>query len=144
MAPSYQDDRKQRASLTRLSSYSVIRRTKAMKGYIEESKDSKTVHPEEHKQNFSIDDNPYEVSINLLAYFNKPELPFLLFGSCYTRYGHPISGLLLYRKPLGCNINLQKRSKRDSKFRAIVFVVLGFINFEDLPLRSLLLSNCRG
>ncbi|KAJ6673179.1 hypothetical protein OIU85_012205 [Salix viminalis] len=82
-----------------------------MKGYIEESKDSKTVHPEEHEQNFSIDDNPYVVSINLLAYFIKPELPFLLFGSCYTRYGHPISGLLLYRKPLGCTINLQKRSK---------------------------------
>ncbi|KAJ6863603.1 hypothetical protein NC652_040214 [Populus alba x Populus x berolinensis] len=39
-----------------------------------------TVHAEEHEQNINIDENPNEVSIKLLACFNKPELPVLLFG----------------------------------------------------------------
>jgi hypothetical protein len=42
------------------------------------------VNAEEHEQNISIDENPNEVSIKLLACFNKPELPVLLFRIIYA------------------------------------------------------------
>ncbi|XP_057948239.1 ABC transporter B family member 9-like [Malania oleifera] len=81
--------------------------------------------------------NPHKVSIRRLAYLNKPEVPILLLGSlAATIRGaiFPIFGLLVsttikifYEPPH----ELQK----DSKFWALIYVVLGIVTIAVVPLQ---------
>ncbi|KAI9120891.1 hypothetical protein K1719_007924 [Acacia pycnantha] len=79
-----------------------------------------------------------EVSIMRLAYLNKPEIPVLLLGTiAAVVHGliFPIFGLLLssamkmfYKPP--------EQMKKESKFWAVLFVILGLASFVSLPLQN--------
>ncbi|XP_050230996.1 ABC transporter B family member 9 [Mercurialis annua] len=87
-----------------------------------------------------------DVPMRRLAYMNKPELPILLLGTIAAAiHGavFPIFGLLLstaikifYEPPA--------KLKKDSEFWALIYVVIGLVNFLVLPLQNYLFGIAGG
>ncbi|KAI5349043.1 hypothetical protein L3X38_001930 [Prunus dulcis] len=81
---------------------------------------------------------PPEVSLRRLAYLNKPEIPVLLLGTIAAAVNGavlPIFGILIssviktfYEPP--------PQLRKDSKFWALIFIVLGVVTFIALPARQ--------
>ncbi|CAL8990952.1 unnamed protein product [Prunus brigantina] len=81
---------------------------------------------------------PPEVSLHRLAYLNKPEIPVLLLGTIAAAVNGavlPIFGILIssviktfYEPP--------PQLRKDSKFWALIFIVLGVVTFIALPARQ--------
>ncbi|XP_021822002.1 ABC transporter B family member 4-like [Prunus avium] len=81
---------------------------------------------------------PPEVSLRRLAYLNKPEIPVLLLGTIAAAVNGavlPIFGILIssviktfYEPP--------PQLRKDSKFWALIFIVLGVVTFIAMPARQ--------
>ncbi|CAL8990951.1 unnamed protein product [Prunus brigantina] len=81
---------------------------------------------------------PPTVSLRRLAYLNKPEIPVLLLGTIAAAVNGavlPIFGILIssviktfYEPP--------PQLRKDSKFWALIFIVLGVVTFIALPARQ--------
>ncbi|KAK1412487.1 hypothetical protein QVD17_33778 [Tagetes erecta] len=86
--------------------------------------------------------NPPEVPLRRLAYLNKPEIPVIVIGSLAAIINgtiFPIFSILLssmiktfYEPP--------HKMKSDSRFWALMFVILGVVSFLAYPGRSYLFS----
>ncbi|XP_028764865.1 ABC transporter B family member 9-like [Neltuma alba] len=79
-----------------------------------------------------------EVSIMRLAYLNKPETPVLLLGSVAAAiHGlvFPIFGLLL-SSAIRMLYKTPEQMRKESKFWAILYVVLGLVSLVTLPLQN--------
>lgn len=87
-------------------------------------------------------EQPPEVPIRRLAYLNKPEIPVLLLGTVAAIVNGtilPIFGILIssviktfYEPP--------HQLRKDSKFWALIFLVLGVVSFLAFPARTYLFS----
>ncbi|KAL6339778.1 hypothetical protein AAG906_034864 [Vitis piasezkii] len=87
-------------------------------------------------------EKPPEVPIRRLAYLNKPEIPVLLLGTVAAIVNGtilPIFGILIssviktfYEPP--------HQLRKDSKFWALIFLVLGVVSFLAFPARTYLFS----
>lgn len=87
-------------------------------------------------------EQPPEVPIRRLAYLNKPEIPVLLLGTVAAIVNGtilPIFGILIssviktfYEPP--------HELRKDSKFWALIFLVLGVVSFLAFPARTYLFS----
>ncbi|KAK7286924.1 hypothetical protein RJT34_22287 [Clitoria ternatea] len=98
--------------------------------------------PDPELQNIQPGEQTLEVPLYRLASLNKPEIPVLLIG-CLAAIGNgvilPIFGLLLssiikaFYEPLD-------EMKRDIKFWALMFTVLGLASFLVIPARAYFFS----
>ncbi|KAI3679122.1 hypothetical protein L6452_38431 [Arctium lappa] len=87
-------------------------------------------------------ENPPKVPLRRLAYLNKPEIPVLIMGAIAAIINGavlPVFGILIssmiktfYEPP--------HKMKSDSKFWALMFVVLGVVSFLAFPGRSYFFS----
>jgi ATP-binding cassette subfamily B (MDR/TAP) protein 1 len=79
-----------------------------------------------------------EVPIRRLAYLNKPEIPVILIGTIAAIISGvllPIFGLLI-SSAIKTFFEQPHELRKDSKFWAIMFVVLGLVGFLSSPIRS--------
>ncbi|KAG2693166.1 hypothetical protein I3843_08G080500 [Carya illinoinensis] len=79
-----------------------------------------------------------EVPIRRLAYLNKPEFPILLIGTVAATINGvllPIFGLLM-SKVIKTFFEPPHELRKDSKFWAIIFIVLGLVAFLAHPARG--------
>lgn len=89
-----------------------------------------------------VQEKTQDVPIRRLAYLNKPEIPFLFFGSLAAVVNGvtlPIFGILIssvikifYEPP--------HQLRSDSKFWALMFMVLGTVSLLAFPIRTYLFS----
>ncbi|KAL2960471.1 hypothetical protein AAZX31_17G040200 [Glycine max] len=85
---------------------------------------------------------PQEVSLLRIAYLNKPEIPVLLLGTvaaAATGAILPTVGLLLSHM-INTFFEPADELRKDSKFWALIFVVLSVAAFIFIPLRSYLFA----
>ncbi|KAI6672600.1 hypothetical protein NL676_000506 [Syzygium grande] len=88
-----------------------------------------------------------EVSIRRLAYLNKPEVPVLLIGSIFAIIAgmvFPIFGILL-STAIKTFYEVPHKLKKDSKFWALMFMILGLVSLVAYPARTYFFSiaGCR-
>jgi ATP-binding cassette subfamily B (MDR/TAP) protein 1 len=79
-----------------------------------------------------------EVPIRRLAYLNKPEIPVLLIGTVAAIISgviFPIFGLLI-SSVIKIFFESHHELRKDSKFWAQMFIVLGLVGFLSVPIRS--------
>ena len=100
---------------------------------IEKAPDGQDPAPLEH---------PPKVPLRRLAYLNKPEIPFLLLGTIAAAVNggiFPVFGVLIssliksFFKP-------PHELRKEARFWALMFVVLGLVSFFASPIRSYLFS----
>ncbi|KAJ9696843.1 hypothetical protein PVL29_008847 [Vitis rotundifolia] len=83
-----------------------------------------------------------EVPIRRLAYLNKPEIPVLLLGTVAAIVNGtilPIFGVLI-SSVINTFFEPPHELRKDSKFWAIIFLVLGVVSFLAFPARTYLFS----
>ncbi|KAL0442576.1 UNVERIFIED_CONTAM: ABC transporter B family member 9 [Sesamum latifolium] len=112
--------------LDQSSSKSSSRRFSLRKSSSKDKKDKKTLIKRK------------KVSIQRLAHLNKPEFPYLLLGSvgaCANGMTFPIFGLLL-SSAIKIFFEPPSQLKKDSKFWALMMVVLGACTVVALPVQN--------
>lgn len=80
-------------------------------------------------------DKPQKVPIWRLAYLNKPELPVLLVGAIFAVINGailPLFGILI-SEVIKAFFETPHKLRKDSKFWALIFVVLGVVSFIAYP-----------
>ncbi|XP_050236256.1 ABC transporter B family member 4-like [Mercurialis annua] len=85
----------------------------------------------------SSEEKAPEVPLSRLASLNKPEIPVLIFGSiaaCANGVIFPIYGILL-SKVIKTFYEPPHELRQDSKFWALIFMVLGVASFVVIPLQ---------
>ncbi|XP_073064615.1 LOW QUALITY PROTEIN: ABC transporter B family member 4 [Primulina eburnea] len=85
-------------------------------------------------------DKPRKVPIRRLAYLNKPELPVLLVGTIFAVINGailPLFGILI-SEVIKAFFETPHKLRKDSKFWALMFVVLGVVSFIAYPARTYL------
>ncbi|KAI3440971.1 uncharacterized protein J3R85_003011 [Psidium guajava] len=88
-----------------------------------------------------------EVSFLQLAYLNKPEIPELLIGSIFAIIAgviFPIFGILL-STVIKTFYEVPHKLRKDSKFWALMFIILGLVSLVAYPARTYFFSiaGCR-
>lgn len=84
------------------------------------------------------DKNEGNLSIKRLAYLNKPELPALLIGSIAAGIhgvAFPVFGLLM-ATAFGIFFEAPKELEKDSRFWALIFVVVGSVLLIAAPVQN--------
>ncbi|KZV40214.1 hypothetical protein F511_27600 [Dorcoceras hygrometricum] len=85
-------------------------------------------------------DKPAKVPIRRLAYLNKPELPVLLVGAVFAVINGailPLFGILI-SEVIKAFFETPHKLRKDSRFWALMFVVLGVVSFIAYPARTYL------
>lgn len=101
---------------------------------------------EETEQNIETKEKPQEVSLVQLARLNKPELPVLLLGAvAAVVHGmvFPVFGLLL-SKAIRMFYEPPQELRKDSKYWAVVYVLMGCITLVALPAQNSLFGIAGG
>ncbi|KAJ9699966.1 hypothetical protein PVL29_005686 [Vitis rotundifolia] len=87
-------------------------------------------------------EHPPKVPLRRLAYLNKPEIPFLLLGTIAAVVNgavFPVFGILI-SSMIKSFFKPPHELRKDARFWALMFVVLGLVSFSSLPIRSYLFS----
>ncbi|VVA35378.1 PREDICTED: ABC transporter [Prunus dulcis] len=81
---------------------------------------------------------PPEVSLRRLAYLNKPEIPVLLLGTIAAAVNGAILPIfsILISSVIKTFYEPPPQLRKDSKFWALIFIVLGVVAFIALPARQ--------
>ena len=79
-----------------------------------------------------------EVSLRRLAYLNKPEIPVLLLGTIAAAVNGAILPIfsILISSVIKTFYEPPPQLRKDSKFWALIFIVLGVVTFIALPARQ--------
>ncbi|XP_016647146.1 PREDICTED: ABC transporter B family member 4-like [Prunus mume] len=81
---------------------------------------------------------PPEVSLRRLAYLNKPEIPVLLLGTIAAAVNGVILPIfaILISSVIKTFYEPPPQLRKDSKFWALIFIVLGVVTFIAMPARQ--------
>ncbi|XP_021821988.1 ABC transporter B family member 11-like [Prunus avium] len=81
---------------------------------------------------------PPEVSLRRLAYLNKPEIPVLLLGTMAAAVNGVILPIfaILISSVIKTFYEPPPQLRKDSKFWALIFIVLGVVTFIAMPARQ--------
>ncbi|ONI27765.1 hypothetical protein PRUPE_1G103900 [Prunus persica] len=81
---------------------------------------------------------PPEVSLRRLAYLNKPEIPVLLLGTIAAAVNGAILPIfsILISSVIKTFYEPPPQLRKDSKFWALIFIVLGVVTFIAVPARQ--------
>ncbi|XP_062143486.1 ABC transporter B family member 21-like isoform X2 [Alnus glutinosa] len=96
-----------------------------------------TAAAEPHTSSVAPQKSP-EVPFRRLAYLNKPEIPVILIGTVAAIISGvvlPIFGLLI-SSVIKTLFKPPHELRKDSKFWALMFIVLGLVGFVSTPIRS--------
>ncbi|XP_048138825.1 ABC transporter B family member 4-like isoform X2 [Rhodamnia argentea] len=107
--------------------------------------DGSPVNPE--SSSLEKTEKAVEVSVLRLAYLNKPEVPELLIGSIFAIIAgviFPIFGILL-STVIKTFYEVPHKLRKDSKFWALMFIILGLVSLVAYPARTYFFSiaGCR-